>query len=705
MKQIVQELDSGKTIIEDIPTPSIQPGHVLIRTRYSLVSLGTERMLVEFGKANYFQKARQQPEKVKQVIEKIKSDGLAPTLDAVFRKLNEPLPLGYSNAGEVIGVGAGVDQFKIGQRVISNGPHAEVVCIPENLVAEIPEGVSYEEACFTVVGAIGLQGIRLVQPTFGEKVVVIGLGLIGLITIQLLKANGCEVIGFDLEDDKIRMAHLLGIEAFNSREIDMASEVMQRTNRIGADAVIITASTQSSDVIAAAARMSRKKGRIVLVGVIGLDLKRSDFYEKELTFQVSCSYGPGRYDSNYEQKGLDYPIGYVRWTEKRNFQAVLTAIKNGQLRVSPLISEIKDLADYHQIYGHISNREIIASLLRYSTDSNPLPSVVQLKARVPGQAKGQIAIIGSGSFVASTILPQLKKCKTPVKYLVSSKGLSGTMLAKKYNIPFSATELEIVLQDNEVSLLIISTRHNLHADQVIRGLQSGKSVFVEKPLALTHAELENIIEAYRTHEGRLYVGFNRRYSPFALKARQYLGSDPGAINMVMTINAGSIPMSHWTQDMEIGGGRIVGEACHFIDLMTYVSGSLVQSVVMNGMGQDPSKNTDNASILLRFKNGSQGTIHYFSNGHKSYPKERMEIYASGKTMIIDNFRSIRFYGGNGQNYKSRQDKGHLEQFRLLCKGLSHDQWPAMTIEEIINTTRASLSCLDSIEKGTWIHVE
>ncbi|MFZ1704674.1 MAG: zinc-binding alcohol dehydrogenase, partial [Saprospiraceae bacterium] len=417
MKQIIQDLKSGETILEEVPSPIIRRGAVLIRTNRSLVSLGTERMLVEFGKASYLEKARQQPEKVKQVLDKIRTDGLRPTVEAVFRKLGEPLPLGYCNVGEVVAVGAGVTDFKIGDRVASNGHHAEVVCIGQNLVAKIPDNVTYDQASFTVIGAIGLQGIRLIDPTFGETIVVTGLGLIGLITGQLLLANGCRVIGLDFDTGKVDLAKSFGIEAYAVGDGTNPVALIERlTDGIGTDGILITASTKSNDVIAQAAGMCRKKGRIVLVGVVGLDINRADFFKKELSFQVSCSYGPGRYDENYEEKGQDYPIGYVRWTEKRNFEAVLSAMEKGQLQVEPLITDKVNLENYQQIYGNMSQSRSIASVISYDvSNTTVLKSEVVLNNSAFQGQKGVIGIIGAGNFTGSTVLPMLKSVKGTVK--------------------------------------------------------------------------------------------------------------------------------------------------------------------------------------------------------------------------------------------------------------------------------------------------
>lgn len=705
MKQIIQDLKSGETILEDVPTPKVRIGHVLIKTHRSLVSLGTEKMLVTFGKANYIQKARQQPEKVKQVLQKIKSDGLKPTLDAVFRKLGEPLPLGYCNAGEVIAVGKGVTDFSIGDRVVSNGNHAEVVCVPENLVAKIPDNVSYEEAAFTVIGAIGLQGIRLINPTFGETVVVTGLGLIGLLAAQILKANGCNVIGLDFDEQKIELAKSWGIKAYNGAGADVVKIVEAETNGTGSDAVLITASTKSNDVISQAAQMSRQRGRIVLVGVIGLDMQRSDFYEKELTFQVSCSYGPGRYDTNYEEKGKDYPIGFVRWTENRNFQAILNGISQGSLKVDPLITERIPLEDYQEIYGDMGKKGSIASILEYSGNVDINIKSVDVTEKSFSGSKGVIGIVGAGNFTGAMIVPVLHKQKANLKYIASSRGLSGTTLAKKYGIQKSTTDMQEIFTDPEVDAVIITTRHNQHAQNVLNALENDKHVFVEKPLALTNDEIEKIEVAYARSSRSITVGFNRRFSPFSQEAKKLLGDTSNRpINVIATMNAGAIPSDHWVQDMEIGGGRIIGEACHYIDLVTFFTGSKVQEVMMNSLGEEANLGTDNAAIIVKYENGAQGVINYFSNGNKGYSKERIEIFDQGNNIIIDNFRKSDYYGYRSSGMKKSQDKGHPEQFKRWNNMITAGGCPIIPFEEIINTSKAAIACLESLKTRSWVKI-
>jgi predicted dehydrogenase/threonine dehydrogenase-like Zn-dependent dehydrogenase len=704
LKQIIQDLSSGETILAELPAPAIRSGQLLIKTHRSLVSLGTEKMLVDFGKAGWISKARSQPEKVKQVLEKIKSDGLKPTLDAVFRKLGEPLPLGYCNAGEVIGVGRGVSGFQVGDRVVSNGNHAEIVSVPENLVAKIPDRVSYEDAAFTVIGAIALQGIRLVSPTFGETIVVTGMGLIGLVASQLLKANGCRVIGLDFDQGKLDRAAAWGIETINVGKDDAVGGVMQLTDGIGADGILITASAKTNDIISQAAQMSRQKGRIVLVGVIGLDIQRADFFAKELSFSVSCSYGPGRYNDEYEQKGLDYPIGYVRWTENRNFRAVLQAMAEGQLRVNSLITERVALADFDQIYGEMGKSGSIASILTYPAPAAAPQRSVHVTDRTFTAGTGTMGIIGAGNFTKAMILPSLKKVNAPVKYISSAGGLSGTTAAQKFGIGQSVTDNRIMLDDPDLDAILITTRHDAHANQVIEALEAGKHVFVEKPLALTHEDLDRVEAAYEKSNKTLTVGFNRRFSPFSEDLKKQLGDAPGPINVIATMNAGFIPQDVWVQDMEVGGGRIIGEACHLIDLITFFTGSLVESVVMNAMGPNAAENTDNASILLRYADGSQGVINYFSNGSKAYSKERIELYSQNRTAVIDNFRRSHYHGFSGSGMKKGQDKGHGEQFRRFYESLKSGGPAIIPIAEVMNASRAAISAVESLKQGTWVRI-
>ena len=706
MKQIIQDLKTGQTILEEVPVPLVKSGYVLIQTSRTLVSLGTERMLVEFGKANLIDKARQQPDKVKQVLDKIKTDGLQPTLEAVFNKLGQPLPLGYCNVGQVVAVGKGVTEFVVGDRVASNGNHAEFVCIPKNLVAKIPENVTDEEATFTVIGSIGLQGVRLLNPQLGETIVVVGLGLIGLVVIQLLRANGCKVIGIDFDQQKVDMAISKGIVAINpSKGIDPVKFVEEYTNSIGTDGVVITASTKSDEVIHQACMMSRKRGRIILVGVIGLNMRRDDFYKKELSFQVSCSYGAGRYDEEYENKGHDYPLPYVRWTEKRNFETILYSISSGGLDVKSLITEYVDLADYDRIYGDMRKLGSIASIIKYPKQQT-IDHVVRLNCNSFSKTNGKIGIIGAGNYASSMIVPCLRRANANIKYIASAQGLSAKILAKKAGAEAATSDYNEILKDKEVDLVVITTRHNLHAKLVLEALKANKSVFVEKPLCLNRDELNEIVNAYNAADKKvtLTVGFNRRFSPFTTKLKKYIGNEPK--NIIATMNAGFIPRDMWVHDLEIGGGRIIGEACHFIDLCSCIADSKVLAVCMNAMGANPEENTDNASIMLKYENGTNAIINYFANGSKSYAKERIEVFSQEKVFILDNWRKLDGFGVKGFSKMSGSlDKGQKILFSMLNKRIQKGGEPLITFDCIVNTTKASFAAIQSLKEGKWVTID
>jgi len=536
--------------------------------------------------------------------------------------------------------------------------------------------------------------------------------LIGLITAELLRANGCVVIGFDFDEQKVAMAREKGVHAVNlSNGVDPVAVVQEMTGEIGCDGVIITASNSSDEIMHQAAEMSRKRGRIILVGVVGLKLRRDDFYKKELSFQVSCSYGPGRYDEAYENKGQDYPIGYVRWTEKRNFEAILQAIAAGQLDVQRLITERVKLDEYAQIYGDMKKPGSIASILEYSHNGRTPEAVVSLQEHAYTGQKAVLGIIGAGNFASSTILPCLEKTPAVLKYIASSGGLTATTMAKKFGAAKATSDYKVMLQDKDVDTVVITTRHNTHASMVIEALQAGKHVFVEKPLALNNEELEGIVSAYSElstqHSGpTVMVGFNRRFAPLALKMKELIGDNVGPVNIVATMNAGAIPPDVWVHDPEVGGGRIIGEACHFIDLCSYLAGSRVTAVCMNAMGVNPDETTDNASILLKYENGSNAVINYFANGSKSYAKERVEVFSQQKVLVMDNWRKLQGYGfGKFKSASSAQDKGHANQFSMFVERLQKGGEALIPFGDLVNTTKASFAAIESMKRGEWISVQ
>ncbi|MCW8965556.1 MAG: bi-domain-containing oxidoreductase, partial [Candidatus Pacearchaeota archaeon] len=576
MKQILQNLSNGETTLVDVPCPKCNKGSLLIASRNTLVSVGTERMLVDFGKASMLDKARQQPDKVKMVLDKVKTDGLLPTIDAVRSKLDQPLPLGYCNSGIVLE--SGVDGFSAGDRVVSNGNHAEVVRVAQNLCARIPDEVDDESAAFTVLAAIGLQGIRLIEPTLGETVVVSGLGLIGLMTVQMLRANGCRVLGIDFSSTRCEMARQFGAETVDLSKGEDPIAIAQAFSRSrGVDAVIVAAATQSDEVMHQAAEICRKHGRIVLVGVVGLNLRRDDFFKKEISFQVSASYGPGRYDPLYEEKGQDYPVGYVRWTEQRNFEAVLDMMASGALDVKPLISHRFSIENVVEAYGLLGESSALGILLEYPQQQETFlrREVVTLNdstVRSYSSADPVVGFIGAGNYASRTLIPAFKEAGAKLDTLVTSGGISGVHHGNKAGFVTASTELNALWSNDAINTVVIVTRHDAHASQVLSAVEAGKHVFVEKPLALKLDEIDAIDEAFqKVNEGRsdplrLMVGFNRRFAPHVMKMKSLLESKREPKAIVITVNAGAIPREHWTQDPEVGGGRIVGEGCHFIDL-------------------------------------------------------------------------------------------------------------------------------------------
>lgn len=665
MKQIFQSLASGASELSDLPSPVVSPGHLLIRTTCSLVSAGTERMLVEFGKAGWIDKARQQPDKVQQVLEKVRSDGLLTTFDAVQSKLDQPLPLGYCNAGTVVAIGAGVSGFQVGDRVSSNGPHAELVSVPQNLCAHIPSDVTDEAASFTVLASIGLQGIRLANPTLGETFVVSGLGLIGLLTSQLLLGQGCRVLGLDPDSSKCELAEGLGVTVLNlSTGIDPVSWCLERSESLGVDGVLITASTSSSEPVHVAAQACRQRGRIVLVGVTGLDLRRDLFYKKELSFQVSCSYGPGRYDSVYETQGHDYPIGFVRWTEQRNFQAVLHALSTGVLRTEQLISHRFPIEQASTAYDLLSSSESsLGILLQYPRTADAELRTIALSAdrsddrRVKSAGDPLVGVIGAGNYASRILIPAFAKAGARFHTLAASSGLGPVHVGRKFGFRQASTDIQGLLADPSCNTVVIATRHDSHADLVHQALVAGKHVFVEKPLCLTADELSTL-EAAQSPEQLLMVGFNRRFAPLVFDLRQQLERLSRPKAFVYTCNAGAIPSEHWIQDTALGGGRLLGEACHFVDLLRYLASSPIEELQLVTVPDNKSC-PDTFSLQLRFADGSIGTVHYFANGSKAFPKERLEVFSSGKVLRLDNYRKLQAWGIPG--FRTRrllsQDKG------------------------------------------------
>ena len=702
MKQILQSLKTGVTEIADVPVPKAGRGQLLIQTSHTLVSAGTERMLVEFGKAGWIDKARRQPDKVRMVLDKIKTDGLQPTMEAVFNKLDQPLPLGYCNVGRVAGIGAGVLGFSEGERVISNGKHAEVVSAPMNLCAKVPDAVPDDEAAFTVLGAIALQGIRLAQPTLGETVAVTGLGLIGLMTVQLLRAHGCRVLGLDFDADKLTLARRFGAEAVDLQAgQDPVKAAVAYSRGRGVDAVIVTAATKSSEPMRQAALMCRKRGRIVLVGVTGLELSRDDFFKKELTFQVSASYGPGRYDPNYEEKGQDYPVGFVRWTEQRNFEAVLDMMADGRLDVKPLVSHRFEIGAAEKAYALVAGAApSLGVLLSYPGMAiTPEARTVSLASSTNRQSLSQgkaadsarISVIGSGSYATAVLIPAFKDAGAHLGSVVSSAGVSGVHAGRKFGFDETTTDSQRIFADTATDAVVITTRHDSHARFVLQAFEANKPVFVEKPLCLTLDDLNEIKAAYHAAANKpmVMVGFNRRFAPHVQKIKALLSGVSGPKSFIMTVNAGAIAADHWTQAVDVGGGRIIGEACHFVDLLRFLAGAPIVGWSRATMDADIE---DTVSISLQFADGSIGAVHYFANGPKSFPKERLDVFAQGRVLQLDNYRKLTGFGWPGFKRMRlwRQDKGQRACAKAFVDAIEGRAPLPIGAEDIFEVTQVSI---------------
>ena len=698
MKQVLQELGSGRTVVAEVPEPAAAAGSVRIVSRRSLISAGTERMLVEFGRSGWLDRVRQHPERVWQVLDKVRTDGMVATMEAVRSKLEQTIPLGYCNVGEVDAAAAGL---RPGDRVVSNGPHAEVIVVPANLCARVPENVSDDEAAFTVIGAIALQGLRLAAPTLGESFVVTGLGLIGLLAVQLLRANGCRVLGIDPDPRRTALARRFGASTVElARGEDPVAAASAFSHGRGVDAVLITANTNSDEPVSQAAHMCRQRGRIVLVGVAGLRLNRADFYEKELTFQVSCSYGPGRYDPDYEEGGRDYPFGYVRWTEQRNFEAVLDLLAARQLEIDPLIEHRFALEEAARAYDLLaSGAPKLGILLEYAPraiGSATAPSLsLRDETRTAAVAEPGIAVIGAGNYAARVLIPAFARAGARFVGIASRGGVSAAQVGRRFGFATVTTDAASLMADPRVKAVVVATRHDTHAPLVVRALTEGKHVFVEKPLAISASQIE-LIEATLTaiapeDRPQLMVGFNRRFAPHVVRMKALLQATPGPKSLVVTVNAGAIPADHWTQDASIGGGRIIGEACHFVDLVRFLVGAPIDQWDIARMSRSGStvELDDKATLTLRCADGSMGVIHYLANGHASYPKERIEVFSAGRVLQLDNFRTLRGWGWRGFSVMRswRQDKGHSACAAAFVAAVREGHPAPIPLAELLEVSR------------------
>lgn len=707
MQQVVQNLRNGKLAVMSVPDPLVRPGHVLIANACSVISAGTEKMALELARKSLLGKARERPDHVRRVLEKLRQEGLFSTIEQVTAKLDEPAPLGYASAGTVLACGAGVQEFKPGDRVASNGPHAGVVCVPRNLCARVPDGVPFDQAAFGILGSIGLQGVRLARVELGATALVIGLGLIGQITVALLAAQGCRVIGTDPDPARCDLARRMGAAAASPGLA--AADILGATRGLGADAVLITASTRSNDPIHLASQAVRKKGRIVLVGVVGLELDRREFYFKEAEFVVSCSYGPGRYDPGYEERGNDYPAGFVRWTEQRNLQAVLDLMAAGRLDVSPLVSHRFSIEKAEEAYDLIEkNREpYLGIVIEYPAPAAPARRL-ELRARAePGRIP--YALIGAGNFARSIMLPSLATVDAlePL-ILCDAAGLPAAHGGRKHGFSVATTDENDVFAAPEVRAVFIATRHNQHAGQVLRALAAGKSVFVEKPLCLTAEELEQIESALRTQgsdgsPALLMVGYNRRFSPAAAQVKEFFADTDQPLTVAIRFNAGDIPSDHWTQNELEGGGRIIGEACHAIDLASFLVGAPPVRVFAESVGGPDAKavTDDQCFLTLRHADGSVSSIAYLSGGDRAFAKERVEVFGAGRVAVIDDFREVTTVsGGRTRNHRlTRQDKGHRNELSAFAGVLSRGGPAPIPWEDLKAVSLASFLAVRSLREG------
>ncbi len=718
MEQLTQDLKKGKMKILEVPFPILGDGELLIRNHYSVISSGTEGKTVTDARKGYIAKARSRQKEVKQVIDMIKKNGLKDTYDLVMNKLEAPSPLGYSSAGEIIAVGEKVSGFKKGDHVAcggSNAVHADVVSVPVNLCVKVAKRTDLKHAAFSTIAAIAIQGIRQADLKFGENCVVIGLGLIGLFTVQILEASGINVIGVDVNDEQIKKADTLGCGYHINRNNPGIERIInKRTDGIGADAVIITAGSSSTDPVNFAGEVSRKKGKVVIVGGVPTGFDRPNYFKKELDLKMSSSYGPGRYDPQYEEKGIDYPVGYVRWTENRNMQSYIDLLEKGKLNIEKLITHEFDLPDAPEAYNMIlkKSEQFTGILIKYDTEKN-IKKKIPFKRSEYIPSDVNIGMIGGGSFAQNVLLPAMKNAKCKFVTILTGRGNDSRYIADKYKFDNCIDDADDLFNDKNINTIVIATPHNTHADYVIRSLKAGKNVFVEKPLALTPKELEEIRKVFNStlktknsklNPPRLMVGFNRRFSPHIKRVKELFSDDqPKAMNF--RINAGAVPKGHWVNDPEVGGGRIIGEACHFIDLAMFVSGSKITSVFANSVN-DPDDLNDTIIVNLTFENGSIANISYFSNGNKELPKEYLEIFCDGTTVIVDDFKSMKIYDEKIQKSKlKKQDKGHKEEVKHFFASIKEGNPSPISFEELYMSSLSTFKVLESIREDRVVGLE
>ncbi len=725
MKQLIQNIKTGKSTVEDVPVPTPRAGQVLVKVAASLVSAGTERMVVEFAEKSLVGKARSRPDLVRQVIDKARREGLVNTAQAAFNRLDQPMALGYSSAGTILSLGKEMQGFRVGQRVACAGGgyavHAEYNVVPRNLLTPLPESVDFESAAFTTLGAIALHGFRLAEPQIGENVAVIGMGLLGLLAAQIAGAAGCNVLGIDVDHARIALASSLGLRAVRREEAVDSSAAFTASR--GFDVILICADTPSNDPVELAGVIARDRARVVATGAVGLTFPRKVYYEKEISFINSRSYGPGRYDLNYEEQGNDYPPGYVRWTEGRNFEAVVDLMASGKLKVQPLITHRFDISNATQAYEVITGKKkekFLGVLLTYPDTAETLESSKVVRFNVPTfePATCKLGVLGAGLFANSVLLPSIKKAgDIELVGIASSGGLHARHAGKKFGFQYATSSDEEILNDPNINTVAILTRHDTHAELVVKALSAGKHVFVEKPLAITPEQLKSIEEQLLiTNNCLLLTGFNRRFAPLAQSLSSFLSHRNEPMYVHYRVNAGPIPLNHWTQDPEIGGGRIIGEACHFVDFITFLVGDAPVSVTAHALPdgaaltarQGVSKGKyreDNVSMTFTFPDGSLGIVDYLANGDKSFPKERVEVFCSGQVAVLDDFVSLQISrDGKRKEERGTQNKGWVEEWKAFARSIREGGVLPIPYEQLIGVTKATFAAVESLRMQGIIKV-
>ena len=715
MKQLLQNIKTGKSSVEDVPVPSLQKGQVLVKVAASLVSAGTERMVVEFAEKSLVGKARSRPDLVRQVVDKARREGLVNTAQAAFNRLDQPMALGYSTAGTIVALGEGLDGFQVGQRVACAGSgyavHAEYNVVPRNLLTPLPDNVDFESAAFTTLGAIALHGFRLVEAQIGENVAVIGMGLVGLLTAQIATAAGCNVLGIDIDPTRISLASSLGLRAV--RRAEAVSSSAAWTAERGFDAILICADTSSNDPVELAGAIARDRARVVATGAVGLTFPRKIYYEKEISFINSRSYGPGRYDSSYEEQGKDYPLGYVRWTEGRNFEAVVDLMARGKLNVQPLITHRFDINEAAQAYEVITgkrNEPFLGVVLTYPEEETKeegrviFPSIVHRPSSVV-----RLGVLGAGQFANSILLPSIKKSDDiELVGIASTGGLHAQHAGKKFGFQYATSDEDEIINDPNVNTVAILTRHNTHAELIVKALKAGKHVFVEKPLAITPPQLRSIEEQLLiTNNCLLMAGFNRRFAPLAQQLQSLVSTQSvqGPKYIHYRVNAGPIPLNHWTHDPEIGGGRIIGEGCHFVDFITFLVGAVPISVTAHALPNNSKYRDDNVSMTFTFPDGSIGIVDYLANGDKSFPKERVEVFCGGQIAVLRDFVSLQTVkDGKKKEVKGVQNKGWVEEWKTFVKSIREEGQPPIPYEQLIGSANATFAAVESIREKHAIDI-